>query len=400
MNVNCILLRYGELSLKGKNKKDFEERLVRNIRQKLEHFAGIKVSKHFGRLFIELGDNPADPIIEECKDVFGLVGFSPAMRVQTDLEVIKEAALRLLQSQGDQVKTFKVGCKRADKRFPIGSQEMNQLVGGHLLANSHSHYKVDVRNPDLFVHVEIRSMEDTYIYGNDIPGLGGLPVGTSGRVLLLLSGGIDSPVAGYLALKRGVELHAIHFHSYPFTSERAKQKVMDLAQQLTRFGGKIRLHVVPFTEIQTEINKHCYESYTITIMRRFMLRIAEAVAKKNSALALVTGESLGQVASQTLESMTAINAVTHMPILRPVVGWDKTEIIDISKEIDTYETSILPYEDCCTIFTPKAPKTRPDVEVCERLETKLNVEQLVQEAVEGVEVIDFFPQKEEEVSFF
>lgn len=398
MNVNCILLRYGELSVKGKNKKDFEERLVRNIRQKLERFEGIKVSRHFGRLFVDLNGNPADLIVEELKDVFGLVGFSPAMRVATDLEVIKKATLQLLQSQGEAVKTFKVECKRADKRFPTGSQEMNRLLGGYLLANSES--KVDVRKPDLYVHVEIRSMQDTYIFGNDIAGAGGLPVGTSGRVLLLLSGGIDSPVAGYLALKRGVELHAIHFHSYPYTSDRAKQKVIDLAKQLTRFGGKIRLHVVPFTEIQTEINKHCYESYTITIMRRFMLRIAEAVAKKNKALALVTGESLGQVASQTLESMTAINAVTNMPILRPVIGWDKTEIIDISKKIDTYETSILPYEDCCTIFTPKAPKTRPDVEVCEFLETKLNVEQLVQEAVDGVEMMDFSPQSEEEFSFF
>lgn len=398
MNVNCILLRYGELSVKGKNKKDFEERLVRNIRQKLERFEGIKVSRHFGRLFVDLNGNPADLIVEELKDVFGLVGFSPAMRVATDLEVIKKATLQLLQSQGEAVKTFKVECKRADKRFPTGSQEMNRLLGGYLLANSES--KVDVRKPDLYVHVEIRSMQDTYIFGNDIAGAGGLPVGTSGRVLLLLSGGIDSPVAGYLALKRGVELHAIHFHSYPYTSDRAKQKVIDLAKQLTRFGGKIRLHVVPFTEIQTEINKHCYESYTITIMRRFMLRIAEAVAKKNKALALVTGESLGQVASQTLQSMTAINAVTNMPILRPVIGWDKTEIIDISKKIDTYETSILPYEDCCTIFTPKAPKTRPDVEVCEYLETKLNVEQLVQEAVDGVEMMDFSPQSEEEFSFF
>lgn len=398
MNVNCILLRYGELSVKGKNKKDFEERLVRNIRQKLQRFEGIKVSRQFGRLFVDLHGNPADAIVEELKDVFGLVGFSPAMRVETDVEVIKEAALQLLQSQGTDVKTFKVECKRADKRFPTGSQEMNRLLGGYLLANSES--RVDVRNPDLYVHVEIRSMQDTYIYGNDIAGAGGLPVGTSGRVLLLLSGGIDSPVAGYLALKRGVELHAIHFHSYPYTSDRAKQKVIDLAKQLTNFGGKIRLHIVPFTEIQTEINKHCYESYTITIMRRFMLRIAEAVAKKNRALALVTGESLGQVASQTLESMTAINAVTNMPILRPVIGWDKTEIIEISKKIDTYETSILPYEDCCTIFTPKAPKTRPDIEVCEYLETKLNVDQLIQEAVDGVEVMDFSGQNEEEFSFF
>jgi thiamine biosynthesis protein ThiI len=260
--------------------------------------------------------------------------------------------------------------------------------------------KVDVHHPDLSVHVEVRS-KYAYVYGNDMPGPGGLPVGVSGRVMLLLSGGIDSPVAGYLALKRGAELEAVHFHSYPYTSERAKQKVVDLAQILTRFGGRIRLHVVPFTEIQTEIRKHCTESYSITVMRRMMFRIAEQLARKNGALALVTGESLGQVASQTLESMNAINDVTRMPVLRPVIGMDKLEIISIARRIGTYETSILPYEDCCTVFLPKAPKTRPDVEVSAREEAKLDVERLVREAVEGTEVIELVPERqEEEFSYF
>jgi thiamine biosynthesis protein ThiI len=292
-----------------------------------------------------------------------------------------------------------VNSKRANKKFPIRSQEMNHRLGGFILGNVPG-LKVDVHNPDLTLHVEVRS-KYSYIYGNDIPGPGGLPVGASGRVLLLLSGGIDSPVAGYLALKRGVELHAIHFHSYPFTSERAKQKVIDLAQILTRYGGNIRLHIVPFTEIQTEINKHCYDSYSITIMRRIMLRISEAVAKKHRALALVTGESLGQVASQTLESMNTINEVTNMPILRPVIGMDKQEIMTIAKRIGTYETSILPYEDCCTVFLPKAPKTRPDKKVAAREEAKLDLERLVNEAVEGTEVIDLQPgEPEEEFSYF
>jgi tRNA uracil 4-sulfurtransferase len=288
--------------------------------------------------------------------------------------------------------------KRANKKFLIGSQELNRRIGGYILAHA-KEVKVDVHQPDLYVHVEVRN-QHSYVYGNDIAGLGGLPVGSSGRVMLLLSGGIDSPVAGYLALKRGVELHAVHFHSYPFTSDRAKQKVIDLAQILTRFAGKIHLHVVPFTEIQTEINKHCYESYTITIMRRMMLRIAEELANRNGALALVTGESLGQVASQTLESMRTINAVTHMPILRPVIGMDKQEIMAISKQIGTYETSILPYEDCCTIFLPKAPKTKPDILVAERQEAKLDVEKLVIEAVEGTEVIELTPDTEDEFSYF
>ncbi|MBA4493238.1 tRNA uracil 4-sulfurtransferase ThiI [Paenactinomyces guangxiensis] len=399
MKSNCILLRYGELALKGKNKADFEDRLVNNIRAKLEKFTGVSVTKMRGRIFVEFNDQAIEPMIQELSEVFGLVGFSPAVRLDSEIELIQKAALELAESQGPEVRTFKVNSKRADKRFPIGSQEMNRRIGGYILAHS-PQLKVDVHNPDLIVHVEVRG-KYSYVYGNDIPGPGGLPVGSSGRVMLLLSGGIDSPVAGYLALKRGVELQAVHFHSYPFTSERAKQKVIDLAQILTRFGGRIRLHVVPFTEIQTEINKHCYESYSITVMRRIMLRISQELARKHKALALVTGESLGQVASQTLESMNAINEVVQIPVLRPVIGMDKQEIMAIAKRIGTYETSILPYEDCCTVFLPKAPKTKPDREVAARQEAKLDTARLIREAVEGTEIIDLSPDRnEEEFSYF
>ncbi|WP_093228854.1 tRNA uracil 4-sulfurtransferase ThiI [Thermoflavimicrobium dichotomicum] len=397
MEFHLILLRYGELSLKGKNKAEFEGRLIRNIQQKLKEFPNVRITKEHGRMFVELNGEPSAPVMDKLKEVFGLVGFSPAIRVESKLESIQKAALQLVKNTNG-IQTFKVNSKRANKQFPIPSLELNHRIGGYILANAQP-IQVDVHHPDLTVHVEVRS-KASYVYGNDIPGLGGLPVGSSGRVMLLLSGGIDSPVAGYLALKRGVELQAIHFHSYPFTSERAKQKVIDLARILTRFGGNIRLHVVPFTEIQTEINKHCYESYTITIMRRMMLRIAEALAKKNQALALVTGESLGQVASQTLESMQTINAVTHMPILRPVISMDKQEIMTIAKQIGTYETSILPYEDCCTIFLPKAPKTKPDQEVAEKLEARLDLERLIQEAVEGTEVIELSAEETDEFSYF
>lgn len=392
MKVNCILLRYGELALKGKNKQDFEEQLVQNIREKIKRFSGVEVTRTRGRLFVEFNDQPVDPILEELRHVFGLVGFSPAIRIETDWEEIKQAAHHLVQLNEAEIQTFKVESKRANKRFPIPSQEINRRVGGYL--NSlHPNLKVDVHHPDLIVHIEVRE-KYSYVYGNDIPGPGGLPVGSSGRVMLLLSGGIDSPVAGYLALKRGVELHAVHFHSYPFTSERAKQKVIDLAKILTRYGGNIRLHVVPFTEIQTEIRRLCYEAYSITIMRRLMLRISEELAKRNRALALVTGESLGQVASQTLESMRAINAVTYMPILRPLVGMDKQEIMEIAKKIGTYETSILPYEDCCTVFLPKAPKTKPDLEQTANQEARLDLERLIQNAVEGTEVINLTSEAE------
>jgi thiamine biosynthesis protein ThiI len=397
MSFDVILLRFGEWTLKGKNKSVFANKLLRNVKEKCKEFSSVRISQEHGRMFIELNGQPYEPVIAKLQEVFGLVGFSPAIRVKNDLEEIKQAALTIVRGEKN-IQTFKVVSKRSNKKFPIRSLDLNQKIGGHILANAQP-IRVDVHEPDLAIHVEVRST-GTYVYGKDIPGIGGLPVGTSGRVLLLLSGGIDSPVAGYLSLKRGVELEAIHFHSYPYTSERAKQKVIDLAQILTRFGGKIRLHIVPFTEIQTEINRHCYESYSITIMRRMMLRIAEAIAHRRKALALVTGESLGQVASQTLESMNTINAVTNLPILRPLIGMDKQEIITISKKIGTYETSILPYEDCCTVFLPKAPKTKPEKEVASKLENRLDMDRLINEAVEQTEMIEIKPESPETFSYF
>jgi thiamine biosynthesis protein ThiI len=386
MNWNVILIRYGELSLKGRNQKLFEDRLIRNIREKLKDYESVRVTREHGRLFVELGEHPAEPIMELLKDVFGIVSFSPAIRINSQIEEMEQTAANIFSSYPG-VSTFKVESRRADKRFPIRTGEINPRIGSYIL-DHFPHAKVDVHHPELEIKVEVR-IKGTYIYGKETAGVGGLPVGTSGKVLLMLSGGIDSPVAGYLALKRGVELHAIHFHSHPFTSERAKQKVLDLSQTLTRFGGKIRLYVVPFTHIQTEIRKHCYENYSITIMRRMMLRIAEKVAEQYDLKALFTGESLGQVASQTLESLQAINDVTTIPILRPLISMDKTEIMQIAKKIGTYETSILPYEDCCTVFVPEQPKTKPTIKVCEREEQKMEVEELVSEAVEGIEIVDF-----------
>jgi thiamine biosynthesis protein ThiI len=386
MNWNVILIRFGELALKGRNQKYFENRLVQNIREKLKNFEGIKVTREHGRVFVELGNNPASPIIETLKDVFGIVSFSPAIRIRSQIDEIEQTAANVYSSYSG-ISTFKIESRRADKRFPIRTGELNPRVGQYILDKIPT-AKVDVHRPELEIKIEVR-VGGTYIYGKETAGAGGLPVGTSGKVLLLLSGGIDSPVAGYLALKRGVELHAIHFHSYPFTSERAKQKVLDLSKILTRFGGKIRLYVVPFTNVQTEIRKHCYENYSITIMRRMMVRIAEQVAKKFDIKAFVTGESLGQVASQTLESLQVINDVTTIPVLRPLISMDKTEIMEIAKKIGTYETSILPYEDCCTVFVPDQPKTKPNITVCDREEKKLEVESLVKEAVDGIEVIDF-----------
>lgn len=399
MNYDCILIRYGELGLKKKNQAQFIDRLVQNISAKLSTYRDITVAKSRGRLFVELNGHDSQPIIDKLKEVFGIVGLSPAFKVRSEIDQIKQKALAVVNEYEKKISTFKVIGKRADKRFPLNSQEINHEIGGYLLANT-SGLKVDVHKPDLSVHIEVRG-QFSYVYGNDILGLGGLPVGVSGPVMLLLSGGIDSPVAGYLASKRGGELWAVHFHSFPFTSERAKEKVIDLAQTLTRFSGPIRLLVVPFTEVQTQIHERCYSSYSITIMRRFMLRISEALAKKYGCLALVTGESLGQVASQTLESMNVINEVSHFPILRPLIGMDKVEIMDYAKSIGTYETSILPYEDCCTVFLPKAPKTKPNLDAVLKQEAALNISELVDQAVSGTELINLSPDQEnEEFSYF
>ncbi|MGZ0050278.1 tRNA uracil 4-sulfurtransferase ThiI [Brevibacillus gelatini] len=379
MNYDVILIRYGELALKGKNRDQFEDALARSVKSVLRSFFKVKVRRNYGRMYVELHGEDAYAVMDRLKRVFGISSISPTIQVEPDMDTIKEKALELIRQLTPEPRTFRVVTRRADKRFPIPSMEVNRIVGTHILRALPA-IKVDVHEPETVVNLEIRA-EGTYISCETIPGPGGLPVGVSGKVLLLLSGGIDSPVAGWMMMKRGVTLEAIHFHSYPFTSERALQKVRDLAQKLTKWGGTIRLHVVPFTEIQTAIREKCPEDYLITIMRRFMMRISERVAENTKAKALATGESLGQVASQTLESMDTINKVISIPILRPLIGMDKVDITDLARKIDTYELSILPYEDCCTVFTPKNPVTRPKPYLAARFEEALDVEALVEDAV-------------------
>src|SRR5690625_4796361 len=340
MQYDHILIRYGEMALKGKNIKTFIIRLQENLQAKLKDFQNVKVKRTQARMFVLLHGHDPKPIIAICQKVFGIQSLSLAIQVENDLEKIKEAALFALK-QDTTVHTFKVTAKRINKDFPQGSQELNQILGTHLLVNTEN-ITVDVHHPDIDIKVEIRG-EGTYITSQNIPGAGGLPVGTSGKSLLLLSGGIDSPVAGYLAMKRGVQLEAIHFHSPPYTSERAKEKVLDLAKKLTNYGKSVTVHIVPFTKLQQEIFREMPDSYAMTIMRRMMFRIAESVCEKENILSLTTGENLGQVASQTMESMHTINEVTNYPIIRPLISMDKQEVIDISHKIGTYDISILPY---------------------------------------------------------
>lgn len=380
--IEHVIARYGEISLKGRNRSDFERILVQNMRNALYRWPQTKIERVDGRIRVTLNEAPVDGVIRCLQDVFGIVSLSPVEVTGVDLEEVVRAARRILQSQQvDKVQpTFKIEAKRTNKQFPLTSPEIAAQVGGDLL-ESIEQWKVDVRHPDVTVYVEIRDGA-ALVYGAKVPGLGGMPVRSAGKVGLLLSGGIDSPVAGWLALKRGVELEAIHFHSFPFTSERALQKVESLAQILANWGGRVRLHTVHFTEIQTEIRKHCPEELSITIMRRMMMRIATEISNRNRLFALVTGESLGQVASQTLESMQVINAVTNIPVLRPLISEDKLDIIARARRIGTYDTSILPYEDCCTVFVPSSPRTRPRLNEAESAEVNLAVDELVAAAVE------------------
>lgn len=384
MIYDHILIRYGELALKGQNRKFFINKLHANLNYQLKEFENVKIKKTQGRMFILLNGYDPEPIIEKCQHIFGIHSLSLAIKAENDLQSIQEAALFAL-TNSEQVKTFKVSVRRTNKAFPISSQEMNHKVGAFLLKNT-DQYKVDVHHPDLEIKIEIRE-KATYITSSVIQGPGGLPVGTSGKTLLLLSGGIDSPVAGYLMLKRGVQLEAIHFHSPPFTSERAKQKVLDLAEQLAVYGKKIKVHMVPFTKIQQTIFQKMPERYGMTIMRRIMLQISEQVCQKESILSMTTGESLGQVASQTMESMNAINEVTNLPVIRPLVAMDKVEIIKIAKDIKTYDISVRPYEDCCTIFVPKSPATRPKRDKVKAIHAQYDFSPLIEEAIQGIETI-------------
>lgn len=383
MANELILVRYGEIGLKGRNRSQFLNTLAENIRRGLANVPSAQVTRTQGRLYVEWAGEQKEHVYEVLGSTFGVVSFSPAVKVEATVEAIFAEAARALAVQVEQSsaapRTFKVEARRADKTFPLNSMELNRQVGAHLL-KSQADLRVDVRAPDVTVNVEVRD-EGVLVFSQVIPGPGGLPVGSSNRAMCLLSGGIDSPVAAWFAMKRGIRLEAVHFHSFPFTSERSLQKVIDLSRILARYSGWMTLHVVHFTEIQTELQKKVPDSFGITIMRRFMVRIAERIAAQRKGLALVTGESVGQVASQTLESMAAINDVTTMPILRPLVSLDKAEIIDHAQRIGSYETSILPYEDCCTLFVPKRPQTRPRIDRTREIESVLDVDGLIERAL-------------------
>ncbi len=383
MSKELLLVRYGEIGLKGKNRAQFLNILVDNIKHALKDIPSAHVYRTQGRVYVEWSGERRETVFNALASTFGIVSFSPAVKVEPSLDAILNEAKRLfaehLEHAAEPVRTFKVESRRANKNFPLTSIELNRKVGGYLLA-SHPDIQVDVHRPDVTLNIEVRD-EGVLIFSRVIPGPGGLPVGSSNLAMCLLSGGIDSPVAAWFAMKRGIRLEAVHFHSFPFTSERSLQKVIDLCRVLAKYSGWMTLHIVHFTEIQTEIQKKVPDSFGITIMRRFMVRIAERLAHERNGLALVTGESVGQVASQTLESLVAINDVTTMPILRPLVSFDKAEIIDYAQQIGTYDTSILPYEDCCTLFVPKRPQTRPNLERTRELESVLDVDGLIERAL-------------------
>lgn len=393
MVYDYLIIRFGEIAIKGKNKKAFVMKLEDDVRGKLSRFPRLYIKRHFDDIEIQLNGEDADQIIPILQRIFGIQNISSAIKVGNDLDAMHSGARRIAE-QEEGVKTFKIAARRKDKRFPVHGSELNRDLGAWLLKHC-PHLSVDVHHPDLILRVEV-GYHETRIYGHEYKGAGGLPVGASGKVLLMLSGGIDSPVAGYLLAKRGALIEAIHFQSPPYTSDRARQKVIDLSKKLQSFGGSVRLHLVPFTRAQVAIRDAVPEDYRITIMRRLMFRIAEKAAAESGALAIATGESLGQVASQTLESINTINQVTDLPVLRPLITMDKLDIAAIAKQIDTYEISIRPYEDCCTIFLPKAPRTRPDRFHAGRFERSLDMEDLVNEAVRGIETLTFESSESED----
>ncbi len=380
-----ILIKYGEIILKGLNRHIFEDKLVGNIKKAVGDSA--HVYKSLATIYAQPREGTdIDELIAKIRNVFGIVSIARAAVCEKELSDICAAAAEYLKDELSQVKTFKVETKRADKKYPLKSPQISAEVGGALL-DAFKNLSVDVKNPDLIVNVEVRESA-AYVYGGRIRGRGGMPTGTAGKAMLLLSGGIDSPVAGYMIAKRGATLEGIHFFSHPFTSELAKQKVLDLARELKGFTGSLRVHIVPFTQPQLQMREKCPAEHLTLIMRRMMMMIASEIAKKQGALCLVTGESLGQVASQTMEALAVTDDAASLPCFRPVIGMDKEDIVAIARDIGTFETSILPYEDCCTIFVPKHPTTRPKLEKILASEALLDVETLVRDAVEGTEVVD------------
>lgn len=378
-----ILVRYGEIFLKGKNRSFFVSLLKSNMEHALKDIPHKIIVMQTRYVITDFGDN-YDAIIDKISKIFGIYSYSPAILIKTDIDAIYQTASDFaLKISG----TFKVETNRADKTFPYHSIDISREVGGRILAKNHA-LKVNVKKPDFVVNIDIRESGKTMIFTETIKGLGGLPVGCAGKGLLLLSGGIDSPVAGFMMAKRGMRINALHFHSYPYTGILAKEKVIKLANIVSKYSGKMTLHIVKLTQIQEAIHEKCDESFMITLMRRFMMRIAEKISKENDYQAIITGESLGQVASQTIESMTSSNSVVSMPVLRPVVAFDKDDIIAISEKIGAFETSILPYEDCCTVFLPKNPQIKPKMEKILAEESKLNVEELINNAMSEVEVME------------
>ena len=391
MTYTSFLIKYAEIAIKGKNRYVFEDALIKQMKYALKSVEGeFDVTKTQGRVHVEcLSDYDYDEVVEALSRVFGITGICPVVHVPDEgFDRLAEDVIRYIDEEyPDKNTTFKVNCRRARKNYPMDSQEVNAAMGERIL-DAFPQIKVDVHDPKILLTIEIRD-DNIYIYSKVIPGPGGMPVGTGGKAMLLLSGGIDSPVAGYMIAKRGVRIDAVYFHAPPYTSERAKQKVVDLAKQVAKYAGPINLHVINFTDIQLEIYEKCPHDELTIIMRRYMMRIAEDIAKKNDSLALITGESLGQVASQTMQSLAATNEVCTWPVFRPLIGFDKNEIIRISEKIDTYETSILPFEDCCTIFVAKHPVTKPNINIIKRSETKLleTIDELYARAIETDEVI-------------
>ncbi len=383
---NAIIIRYCEIHLKGKNRGFFEKLLKDNIKNSLKGINCTFTAMHSRYLIEDFDEFDYDVITEKLQKIAGIHTYSRALVVENDIDKIFEAVSLLCK---DKVGTFKVDTNRADKTFTPNSMQTSMLLGGKILELYSKNLSVDVKNPSFTVYVDIREDGKTFVYTDVVQCLSGMPVGSAGKGLLLISGGIDSPVAGYMTCKRGMKLNCLHFHSFPYTGEAAKEKVIELTKKVGEYNGGINLYIVSFTHIQEAIHEHCPEEFMITIMRRFMMRIAERLARQQGDQAIITGESLGQVASQTIESITSSNSVVTMPVLRPLIAFDKLDIIEISKKIDAYETSILPYEDCCTVFLPKFPAIKPNLERVKRAESKLDIEGLIEEAFKNVEKYTF-----------
>jgi len=382
MKYDHIMVRFGELSTKGKNKNEFIKVLAKNIKSALSDFKDVEIISRFDHIYVKLNDNDPEKIIEILQDVSGIQGLSLVLLTNEDIENLRKVCLELVKQENG--KTFKVHAKRANKKYPLISDQINREIAKVILQNTD--LKVDVHNPDIMVSIEIRE-EGAYVFTHTYKGAGGYPLGVGGKIMHMLSGGIDSPVAAYLLMKRGIKIECIHFASPPYTNAGVIEKLKDLLGKLNKYQPEIRLNIIPFTKLQEEIYAQSDESYAITLMRRMMFRLADRLAKRRHCLAISSGESVGQVASQTLDSMNVINDVTNMPVLRPVVTYDKTDIIDLARKIDTFDISIRPFEDCCTIFAPKNPKTRPAMDRVLEFEAKWDYNKMIEEALDNVEVI-------------